>query len=1034
MQVNTYLSGTGMTMTGTGTFIAGPGITWNWQGATIAINVDNKGTLTIDGGVYSGLDGVTLTNDGTLNIGDPGSPGSGDLESFNESGTLVNDSGATINMADQTTIELATPVDNKGTINTTGTPRIDNLEPDGAGSITGANLLINTLAVPSSGATLTTSANVTINSAISPVSNGSGTLTVPAGTTVKLEQTTVSSPIDNKGTLTIDGGVYSGLDGVTLTNDGTLNIGDPGSPGSGDLESFNESGTLVNDSGATINMADQTTIELATPVDNKGTINTTGTPRIDNLEPDGAGSITGANLLINTLAVPSSGATLTTSANVTINSAISPVSNGSGTLTVPAGTTVKLEQTTVSSPIDNKGTLTIDGGVYSGLDGVTLTNDGTLNIGDPGSPGSGDLESFNESGTLVNDSGATINMADQTTIELATPVDNKGTINTTGTPRIDNLEPDGAGSITGANLLINTLAVPSSGATLTTSANVTINSAISPVSNGSGTLTVPAGTTVKLEQTTVSSPIDNKGTLTIDGGVYSGLDGVTLTNDGTLNIGDPGSPGSGDLESFNESGTLVNDSGATINMADQTTIELATPVDNKGTINTTGTPRIDNLEPDGAGSVIHVSLDSRGDGSLTVSDPITLAGTLEVSQAAGYSPSVGTKLTVMSAAAITGTFTSLEAPRDDGDAWVPMYGASSVAIEWEQAAPMPPTGVSAVPGDGSAEVSWTGPGDIGGSPISAYTVTASPGGASVTVGAPVTSGDVPGLINGTAYTFTVTATNAQGTSPPSNPSAAVTPEPPVPSATSPAPTISGTATVGQTLTESHGGWSNNPTSYGYQWEDCDSSGSSCSAINGATDQTYTLTASDVGHTIRVRETATNAGGTSTPASSSATAVVAAGANPKATCTAISGTVTLKPGLTNTPAVQTIKIKGTMTGCAGEPFTDVAYKATLTTAGPVSCSDLTGPGERATATGSAKYKWTPKSKPSTATGPLSLVLSEAPSVAFSGENTEGSFSPLTFSGATSESYEGGAKCGLSEGKKKAKAVKKGTFTGTTITFR
>jgi hypothetical protein len=165
-------------------------------------------------------------------------------------------------------------------------------------------------------------------------------------------------------------------------------------------------------------------------------------------------------------------------------------------------------------------------------------------------------------------------------------------------------------------------------------------------------------------------------------------------------------------------------------------------------------------------------------------------------------------------------------------------------------------------------------------------------------------------------------------------------------------------------------------------------------------------------------------GTDGPGSGTATLKVSTA------CTANSGTVTMKPGLTNTPAVQTVKIKGTLKGCKGEPFTEVSYGATLTT-GPVSCSVLTGPGK--TATGTAKYQWTPKAKPSSATGLLSLVLSEAPSVAFSGETTAGSFSPLTFSGTATESYEGGPTCGVPNGKKAAKAVKKGTFTGTTVSF-
>jgi hypothetical protein len=87
------------------------------------------------------------------------------------------------------------------------------------------------------------------------------------------------------------------------------------------------------------------------------------------------------------------------------------------------------------------------------------------------------------------------------------------------------------------------------------------------------------------------------------------------------------------------------------------------------------------------------------------------------------------------------------------------------------------------------------------------------------------------------------------------------------------PTISGSDVPGQTLTEAHGAWTSPPTSYAYQWFDCDANGQNCVAIAGATGQTYTLASADVGHTIVVAETATNSGGTSAAASSAATAVV-----------------------------------------------------------------------------------------------------------------------------------------------------------------
>jgi hypothetical protein len=79
--------------------------------------------------------------------------------------------------------------------------------------------------------------------------------------------------------------------------------------------------------------------------------------------------------------------------------------------------------------------------------------------------------------------------------------------------------------------------------------------------------------------------------------------------------------------------------------------------------------------------------------------------------------------------------------------------------------------------------------------------------------------------------------------------------------------------VGDILTESHGTWTNNPTSFSYQWFDCNGAGNACQPINGATLQTYTIAPADLDHTIAVTETATNAGGSSSPSFSAATGLV-----------------------------------------------------------------------------------------------------------------------------------------------------------------
>ena len=119
--------------------------------------------------------------------------------------------------------------------------------------------------------------------------------------------------------------------------------------------------------------------------------------------------------------------------------------------------------------------------------------------------------------------------------------------------------------------------------------------------------------------------------------------------------------------------------------------------------------------------------------------------------------------------------------------------------------------------------------------------------------------------------------------------------PPAPVETSP-PTIAGVATQGGTLTEANGSWTNAPTSFAYQWEVCDSGASGCAPIPAATGQTYVLTSTDVGHTVRVQESAGNAGGSGIPVASAATGVVAAATIPTAPA------VLAEPSVSGVPAV------------------------------------------------------------------------------------------------------------------------------------
>ena len=205
-----------------------------------------------------------------------------------------------------------------------------------------------------------------------------------------------------------------------------------------------------------------------------------------------------------------------------------------------------------------------------------------------------------------------------------------------------------------------------------------------------------------------------------------------------------------------------------------------------------------------------------------------------------------------------------------------------------------PTGAIATAGNASAAVSWTAPTDMGGSPITGYTVESSPGNKTCPKSAAPLNCTVTGLTNGTTYTFTVTATNGLGTGSPSNPSNAVVPAT-VPGAPTgalgqsrdsavlvswAAPSSNGGKPItGYMVTSSPGG------------KTCTTSGGLSCLVGGLTNgSSYTFTVK-----------ATNAVGTGPPSSASSPVVPAplvvryAGADRFATAAAVSAN-TFSPGV------------------------------------------------------------------------------------------------------------------------------------------
>jgi hypothetical protein len=167
-----------------------------------------------------------------------------------------------------------------------------------------------------------------------------------------------------------------------------------------------------------------------------------------------------------------------------------------------------------------------------------------------------------------------------------------------------------------------------------------------------------------------------------------------------------------------------------------------------------------------------------GQASVTFTAPVSDGGAAITSYTVTSTPGGKTATGAGGPLVVTGltngvsyTFT-VTAHNAAGDG--PPSGASNAVVPGTTpVAPGAPSGVVATPANGQAWVTFTPPASDGGAGITSYTVTASPGGQSVSgTAAPIL---VTGLSNGTSYTFTVTATNSVGTGSASAPSAPVVP-------------------------------------------------------------------------------------------------------------------------------------------------------------------------------------------------------------------------------------------------------------------
>ncbi|MER7278454.1 fibronectin type III domain-containing protein [Dactylosporangium sp. NPDC000244] len=317
-------------------------------------------------------------------------------------------------------------------------------------------------------------------------------------------------------------------------------------------------------------------------------------------------------------------------------------------------------------------------------------------------------------------------------------------------------------------------------------------------------------------------------------------------------------------------------------------------------------------------------------GGATCATPDATTTTCTVT---GLTATVGYLFTVV-ASGVSGT----------GDSLPSIAGSLSPAT-----APDPPTAVNAVAGNQTVTVSWAAPATVRGG-VSGYTVTASPGGAvCATLSAAATSCTVLGLTPGTAYTFTVVADGAGGSSPASDPSSAVAPGPPGQPQDVTVAAGSGQATVSWTAPGSPGAGIDHYTATASPGgASCSTGGTSCT-ITGLTDgvaYTFSVVANGVTGTGASLPTLPVGGLTGAPGAPTAVSATAGDRSATLSWTApasagagITGyTVSASPGLgacaTLSAAATSCTVPGLIPG--------TAYTFTVKAVGPGGLSAASAP--------------------------------------------------------------------------------------------
>ena len=462
-------------------------------------------------------------------------------------------------------------------------------------------------------------------------------------------------------------------------------------------------------------------------------------------------SVTGSNFVtgstsvtIDGVSIPAGSVIVANATSLTFTTPAHAAGAADVTVTTPGGTSSPSTYTYVAQPTITN--LSPNAGPVAGGTSVTITGTNFTDV----------------SGVNFGSTAAQIYTVDSNSqITAFSPVGSAGVVDITVTT------PGGTSTTSAADQFTYNLPPPT-----VTNGNITIIGA-----SGTGG-TFKTGDTVRAIWNNAIGGDNNSGitAVTVDFSQFGGGSTVAASDDGsgfwtaTYTI----TAGSIDATNRNVSVSATN-SGGTTTTAGTTNVT----VDNVA-------PTVSSITPAGGAAPSHTTVDFVVNFSEMVNnvskDDFTL---VQTGSAAGtvtsVSASSSSSITV-TVSGISGSGT-LKVDLNDSTNIVDLAGNPIAAYSGGtphnvniSSAPDAPIIGAATAGDGWVDVAFTAPVNNGGSPITGYTVTPSP----AVAGGPFTGITPPirvtGLTNGTAYTFTVTATNGFGTSAPSAASGSATPK------------------------------------------------------------------------------------------------------------------------------------------------------------------------------------------------------------------------------------------------------------------